>query len=158
MNRMRNIFVTILVLSCWFSSGWALRAQDTNTLKDDEVNSPAISPAIAALNDLVGRINEKITQQKTNETDLAGPLKEFDALVDKYKDAPERDRAQILNMKMQLYLLVLNQPEKALEVLKQIQKDLPGSQVGGNTEEAVRVLERKIQTQRVQRALIPGAK
>jgi peroxiredoxin len=155
---MRNILVIILALTCWFNLGRTLQAQQIKDLKDAETNGPGVSPAIAALNDLVGRINEKIGQQKTNETDLAGPLKEFDTLFEKYKDAPERDRAQILNMKMQLYLLVLNQPEKALDVLKQIQRDIPSSQVGGNTEEAIRVLERKIQTQRVQRALIPGAK
>src|SRR5262249_48579283 len=113
---------------------------------------------MAALNDLVGRINEKIGQQKTNETDLAGPIKEFDTLLEKFKDAPERDRAQILVMKAQLYLLVLNQPEKALEVFKQIQRDIPGAQAGMNIDEAIRGLERRVAALRVQRTLIPGAK
>jgi peroxiredoxin len=153
---MRKILVTTLVLASLWIAGSPLRAQDTNNLSP--LSSAGVSPAIAALNDLVGRINEKIGQQKTNETDLAGLIKEFDTLFEKFKDAPEKERAQILTMKGQLYLLVLNQPEKALEVFKQFQRDLPGIQVGGNTEEAIRLLERKIAAQRAQRALIPGTK
>src|SRR5262245_48946966 len=153
---MKTILIATLMLGCLCLAESPLLAQDTNNLSP--LDSPGVSPAISALNDLIGRINEKIGQGKTNETDLAGLIKEFDTLFEKSKGAPEKERAQILSTKAQLLLMVLNQPEKALEVLRQFQRDLPGVQVGGNTEEAIRMLERKVTGQKIQRTLIPGAK
>src|SRR5262245_48350901 len=154
---MRDILVMILALVCWCSSVRSLWAQDTNNLAP--LSNPSISPAIVeSLNDVVGRINEKDGQQKTNETDLGGLITELDTLFVKFKDAPERERAQILSIKAQLFLNVLNRPEKALEVFKQFQRDLPTVQVGGNTAEMIRILERRIALQQIQRTLIPGAK
>ena len=71
---------------------------------------------------------------------MADNLKEFEPLVAKYKSkgaSPERPVMQILAMKAQLYLEVLNEPEKALAVFKQVKADFPGTQVNGNTDEVI---------------------
>src|SRR5262245_39018401 len=117
---MKKILILTLVLLSGLVSEVPLLAQETN------------SPAMMALNDLIGRINQKIGMRQTNETDLAAPIKEFDTLLEKFKDAPEKERAQIVTMKAQLYLEVLNQPEKALEVFRQFKRSFPEVQIGGN--------------------------
>jgi len=142
---MKRILFVILVLLCVAVPERALFAQETN------------SEAINALNDLITRINQKISMRQTNETDLGVLIKEFDTLMEKFKDAPEKDRVQILTMKAQLYLEVLNQPEKALEVFRQFKRDMPGVQIGGNTDEVIRMLEKRISAKQIQRTLVVGA-
>ena len=85
--------------------------------------------------DLVTRINTKIRAEQKTEKDLADELKEFDALLVKHKGADAEDLAQILSLKAGLYLQVLDQPEKAAEVFKQIKHDFPQTKVGQHTDE-----------------------
>jgi peroxiredoxin len=119
--------------------------------------SPQDASAMADLKDLVARINDKITHDKTNESDLADNLKEFDALVAKHKDAKPEIRARILSMKAQLYMQVLGEPEKALVVFKQIKTDFPGTQINGNTDEVISDLQDMVAKKKIQDALAPGA-
>ena len=128
-----------------------------------ETNAPtngagsATNAVNADLNDLVTRINDKLRQDKTNETDLADNLKEFDALVAKHTNAAPADRTQILVMKAQLYLQVLDEPEKALEIFKQIKNDYPTAQLNGNTESIISSLQGDIDRRKSREALVPGA-
>ncbi len=123
-----------------------LPAQTTNTA------------LIADLNDLITRINDKITQGKTNEIDYVDNLKEFDALFAKHKDAWVTDRAQILVMKAKLYLDLLRKPEKALEIYRMIRDSCPGVQINGNTDELIRVLQKLVDAEKIRRTLVIGAK
>jgi len=114
------------------------------------------SPAIADLNELVTRINDKLQHDKNTEADLAGNLKEFDPLVARHKDATPEDLARILAMKAQLYLEVLNNPEKALAVFKQIKSDYPGTQINGNTDDVIAMLQGMVGRTKIREALAPG--
>jgi peroxiredoxin len=132
-----------------------------------ETNSPATSsveskgtpsPAIAALNELVTRINAKLDKDKNTEADLADNLKEFEPLVAKYKDkgASPEDLVRILSMKAQLYLEVLNEPEKALAVFKQVKADFPGTQINGNTDEVIANIQGMVDRKKIRDDLAPG--
>jgi peroxiredoxin len=114
------------------------------------------SPAIADLNELVTRINDKLQHDKNTEADLAENLKEFDPLVARHKDAKPEDLARILAMKAQLYLEVLNNPEKALAVFKQIKSDYPATQINGNTDDVIAMLQGMIDRKNIREALAPG--
>jgi thiol-disulfide isomerase/thioredoxin len=110
----------------------------------------------ADLNDLLSRINAKLSQGKTTETDLAGNLKEFDALLLKHKAAPVEERAPILIMKARLCLEVLDNPEAALDVFRQIQREIPAAKemADGN----IAMLERAVSARAIQRTLVAGTK
>src|SRR5262245_40086634 len=75
---------------------------------------------------LVGRINEKIVARQTNETAYAEEIRQFDVLLEKYKDASPEDRQQILMMKAQLFLDVIPDSAKALAVFQQFKQMFPG--------------------------------
>lgn len=109
------------------------------------------------LNDLVSRINDKLQNDKKTEADLADNLKEFDALVAKHKDAAPEDRAMILVKKAQLYMEVLDQPEKALATFKQIKTDFPTTKIAGRVDEVVANLQGMIERKQAADKLAPGS-
>jgi peroxiredoxin len=114
------------------------------------------SPAIAGLNELVTRVNDKLQHDKNAEVDLADNLKEFDALVATHKGADPEDIVRILSMKAQLYLEVLNNPEKALAVFKQVKRDYPTIKINGDTEEVITMLEGMVDRKKIRDELAPG--
>jgi peroxiredoxin len=119
-------------------------------------NAPADS-TLADLNALVTKINDKLTHDKNQESDLADNLKEFDVLLARHQDAAPEERAHILVMKAQLYMQVLNQPEKALPIFKQIKTDFPTTTVGQHADEIISELEPAIEKKKIRDALAPGA-
>jgi peroxiredoxin len=140
---MKNRYIALLVLCLLWACCPPTRAAGTNSVMDD-------------LGSLVRRINDKLQHGKTNETDLASELKEFDGLLGNHKGAKNVELAQVLAMKAQLYFQVLGQKENALEVFKQVKADFPDVQVGGSTDEVIRMLERDIACEKIRRSLVPG--
>jgi peroxiredoxin len=114
------------------------------------------SPVIADLNQLILKINDKIKAGKTNEADFADNLKEFDVLLAEHKGEKSLDLAEIPKMKAGLYLEVLNNPAKAVDVFKQIKHDFPDVQINGNTDATISALERMAAIQKTQRSLVEG--
>lgn len=112
---------------------------------------------MADLNSLVSRINDKLQNGKDTEVDLADNLKEFDALAAKHKDAPPEDRAMILVKKAQLYMQVLNQPEKAIAVFKQIKTDFPATTIAGRVDDVVANLQGMVERKQAAEKLLPGS-
>lgn len=113
--------------------------------------------AMADLNNLVSRINDKLQQGKDTEADLADNLKEFDALAAKHKDSPPDDRAMILARKAALYMQVLNEPEKALPVFKQIKTEFPTAKISGHIDEIVADLQGMVERKQASARLSPGS-
>ena len=105
------------------------------------------------LKGLVSRINEKITQGRASETDLSDDIKEFDTLLSKHKGAPSQALVEVMFMKARLYLQVLDNPEAAVEVFKQMKRDFPGM---GNAEENIAMLERLVAVRKIQQSLAVG--
>lgn len=122
--------------------------------KSSTTNTP--SPVLIDLENLVGRINDKINQNKTTPADLADNLKEFDALLIKHKNAPETERVEILVRKLVLYMQVLHDPESALTVAKQIKKDFSDVQMNGSTDDVINDLQHMVDCKKIQDSLAPG--
>lgn len=112
---------------------------------------------IGDLNDLITRVNEKISSGRATPEDLTENLKEFDDLFARHRNAPDNERAQILIMKGQLYLQVLHDPETALDCFKQVKKDFPQVPLNVNADEVIRMLQKAVDARRIQRTLVVGA-
>jgi len=106
---------------------------------------------------LVEKINAKLKSGKTNEADFADNLKEFDVLLAEHKGEKALDLAEVPRMKAQFYLVVLNNPGKAVDVFKQIKHDFPEVQINGNTDATISSLEKTAAIQKIQRSLVEGA-
>ena len=89
-------------------------ASDTNTVATE-------------IKDLDRRILVKYKDHKTTEADLAGELKEFDALMDEHKGGTPDDLVQILEFKAAVYKLVLHEPDQYDIIIGQIERDYPDS-------------------------------
>jgi thiol-disulfide isomerase/thioredoxin len=117
---------------------------------------------ITDMNALVAKVNAKIQKGATAEKDYADELKAFDALYAKYKDQKTDEVAQILMMKAELYLAVVNapegDPEKAAEVLQKVKRDLPETEFGKRVDSILDGLKRPIEAERIRDTLVVGAK
>jgi len=116
----------------------------------------------AGLNLLVAKVNAKIQQGATAEKDYADELKAFDTLYAKYKDLKTEDVAQIMMMKAELYLEVIDapagNPEKAAEAFQQIKRDLPETKTGQRVDEILASLKRPVEAERIRKTLVDGTK
>jgi len=111
---------------------------------------------------LVSKVNEKIHTGATTEKDFAGELKDFDVLYAKYKNLKTEDVAQILMMKAQLYLQVIDapsgDPEKAAEAFQEIKRDLPETESGKRMDAILDSLKEAVAAERIRDTLVVGAK
>ena len=134
----------------WISDA-SLVGADTNGVAAD-TNSIA-----ADLGGIVARVNEKLQQGKNTELDLGGSLNEFDALYARHKGEKSEAVVQILLAKANLYLQVLNDPEKAIGVLKQIKQNHPDVQINGNTDNLIESLQKMATARKIQASLMAAA-
>jgi peroxiredoxin len=102
--------------------------------------------AAAELKALVARVNTKLEADKKTAEDLAPELKEFDALLTKHKGEKTDEVAQIQLMEAMLYLRVLDNSDKGIQLIKQLKTDFPDSKAA--QEEA----------KKIQAALAEGSK
>lgn len=107
---------------------------------------------------IVQKIQTKISEGKKTEKDLAGELKEFDALLAKHKGEKTDDVAQVAWMKVMLYLQVFEDTAKAVPMLKQIKTDFPATKFAQNVDTVLASLERQEASKKVQASLVVGAK
>ncbi len=104
----------------------------------------------ADLQDLVTRVRGKLRDDKRTEEALAPELKEFDSLLEKYKENKTDDVAEILFMKGMLYEQVLQDPAKAESIMTQLKKDFPSSKAADR-------IKKQEQAKKVQASLKEGA-
>jgi len=116
----------------------------------------SISPGWAAdsaatdLKALVTKIQAKLKDGKPTEATLEPELKEFDALLEKYKGDKSDDVAQILMMKAALYSQVLDDQAKGDALMEQLQRDFPDSKAAAN-------LKRQEAAKKIRASLVKGA-
>jgi thiol-disulfide isomerase/thioredoxin len=142
---MKMKIISALVALSFLISGQRAFTADTNSVTVE-------------LNDLVTRINSKLKQEQRTESELAGELKEFDVLLAKHKGADAEDLAQVLSMKGGLYLQVLDQPEKAAEVFKQIKRDYPKTKIGQRADDILETIAQQAEVKKIQDALAVGTR
>jgi peroxiredoxin len=110
--------------------------------------------ATTELKNLVSKIRDDLAAGKTNKTDLAGYMKQFDVLLAGHQGEKTDAVAKIVYMKAMLYDQIFNDPAKAAELVKQLKIDFQGT-------EFVAALEKReaahLAAEKVQAALTVGA-
>jgi thiol-disulfide isomerase/thioredoxin len=110
------------------------------------------------LHALIMQINTDLKAGKHTEADLAPELKQFDALLAEHKGEKSEDVAHILFMKGTLYLQVLDNEEKGMALLKQVQTDYPGTKWAGEVDQVIAFNEKAAAAKKLKGALVVGAK
>ena len=110
------------------------------------------------LQELVGRVNDKLKAGSTNEQDLAGELKEFDALLARHQGEKTDEVAQILVMKAMLYIEVLENPAKGAELVRQVKSDFPATKQGQQADQMLASIAQQQEAMKAQAALAVGTK
>jgi peroxiredoxin len=136
------VAVALLALSLFTPTGVAA---DTNAAATD-------------LKALVTKVNAKLQGDKKTEADLAPELKEFDALLAKYKGEKTDDVAQIQLMEAMLYLQVFNNTDKGVEMIKQLKTDYPGTKPAQNADRILDSVKQQAAAKKIQSGLAEGTK
>ncbi len=110
------------------------------------------------LHSLLQQINADIKAGKRTEAALADDIKQFDVLLAEHKGEKTDDVAQILFMKGTLYLQVLDNEEKAMAILKQVQTDYPGTKWAKQVDQVIAYNEKAAAAKKIKRALVVGTK
>lgn len=116
------------------------------------------STASADLKALITKVQDKLREGKKSEADLAGELKEFDALIEKHKAEKTDDAAQIVFMKAMLDLQILKKTDEAKELVQQIKTDYPDTKAAKHADEVLDGIKQQEASQKIQRELVEGAK
>jgi peroxiredoxin len=145
---MKRSFLAALTFTVvfWLTFGQAVAQQVKN--------GPEQKDAKTELQALVGKIRDQLKTGKNSEADLAPYLKEFDALLERHKAEKTDEVANILRIKASLYLEVLNNTDKGLELLKQLKTDFPDTQMGKSADSMIAAI---IAKQANQKRLAVGA-
>jgi len=141
-----KLLIVILLLSLWFP---AFRTASAAAEKTD------IS---AELKDLVTRVQTKLDAGKKTEADLADELKGFDDLLAKHKDEKTDDVAQIMLMKAMLYLQVLDNNKKGIELVEKMKHDFPDTKPGQQADKILEQIKGQEEAKKVADSLVEGAK
>ncbi len=120
------------------------------------LNAAEASGPQADLKALVTKVNGKIRDNKRTEADLAPEFKEFDALLEKYKDDKSDDVAQILLMKAMLYVQVLEDEEKGMPLLKKLKEQYPDTRQGKSVDQILAQMEKQAASRAIQKSLAVG--
>jgi peroxiredoxin len=142
---MKNRLVAILALIVTLFGLQPAFGQDAGSAADD-------------LKALVTKVQAKLQDGRRSETELAPELKEFDALIEKHKTEKSDDAAQIVLMKAMLYLQILDNPDKGVELVQQLKTDYPDTKAGKNADSILESVKKEAAAKKIQRSLVEGAK
>jgi thiol-disulfide isomerase/thioredoxin/Skp family chaperone for outer membrane proteins len=115
------------------------------------------STVATELSALVRKVQTRINVGKRTEQDLAAELEEFDALFAKHAGEKTEATADILVLKARLYVEVLDNPAKAIELIRQIKRDFPETRQGQNANRMLAQIEQQEVKRTIQRTLAVGA-
>jgi len=107
---------------------------------------------------LVTKVNAKLEEGKKTQADLAPELKEFDALLAKHKGEKTDEVAQIQLMEAMLYLQVLDDTDKGVELINQLKRDFPDTKPAQNADRILDSLKKQEEAKKLQAALANGSK
>jgi peroxiredoxin len=110
------------------------------------------------LQEVIGKVQAKLREGKKTEQDFADELKQFDALLQEHEKEKTDDVAQILLMKAIVYLQVIENTEKARELIKKLKTDFPQTKQGKQADEILANIEKGEAAKKIQQSLAIGAK
>lgn len=158
--KMKMNLILALSAAVIASFGWRAVAAD----KDDEKTAekaPAKATPKSDLQVLVGKIQGKLSkldEDKRTEKEFAAEMKEFDTLIEKYKDQKTDDVAQILFMKALLYLQVFDDSETGAKLAEKLKKDFPDTTPGKQADQILESLKAQEASKKIQKALAVGSR
>lgn len=126
------------------------------TLSLNIPQSSTAADAKAELQELVGKVRTKLGAGQTSEKDLEPELKAFDALLASHKDEKTDDVAQILVMKAMLYVQVIEDEAKGIELLQQLKRDFPETKPGKAVDQMLGSIKTQAVANAAQKALAVG--
>ena len=154
-----RLLITAVTASLLMFSGWGRGAEK------EEPKAESKAQARADLQVLVGKVQNKISEGKKTEQDLADELKEFDTLLARHKDEKTDDVAQILLMKAMLYIQIFENPEKGMALITQLKKDFPETSPASKADDMLASLKQQEAAakqqeaaKKIQRGMTAGAK
>jgi thiol-disulfide isomerase/thioredoxin len=125
-------------------------------------NTPALAAEKgdpkAQLQELVGKVRAKLKGGKVTAETLAPELKQFDELLAEHKDEKTDAVAEILVWKANLYSQVLDDMDKATELIKQLKTDFPETKQGKNADKMLESYAKQAEAKKIQAALVVGSK
>lgn len=132
-----------------FAAAILLAADFNATAQTTAVDQPGLKA-------LVEQVQAKITAGETNESDYAGELKQFDALLAAKNGAKTDEAAQIILMKAMLYVEILNEPDKGSELIRIVKNDYPDTQYGKRAGQMLESIDKQAAAKKLQAMLDSG--
>jgi thiol-disulfide isomerase/thioredoxin len=111
----------------------------------------------AQLQELVGKVREKIQAGKPTEESLAPEIKQFDALLKEHEGEKTDEVAQILLMKAMIYAQLLEQQDQATTLVKQLKSDFPETKPGKDADKILEGFVKQAAAKKIQSGLVAGA-
>jgi peroxiredoxin len=105
---------------------------------------------------VVNQVRAKLGAGAQSEAELAEEIARLDALFAEHKGGPPELVADILMVKVQLYVDVMEEPEKGAEVFRKFKAEFPASPLAKEVDAAIRQIELQAEQTKVARALKPG--
>ena len=114
---------------------------------------PSVEQQLAAI---AKQVTAKLDAGVHAEAELAGELGQLDTLFAVNKGGPDETVADILMMKAQIYVDVIEEPEKAVALFKRFKADFPASPLAKEVDNAIKAIEQQAEATKVARSLKPG--
>ena len=102
--------------------------------------------------------NAAFGADETSAADLAPELKEFDALLAKHKGEKTDEVAQIQLMEAVLYLQVLDNIDKGVQLIEQMKTDFPDSKLAQEADQILESIKKQEEAKKIQAMLAEGSK
>jgi len=105
---------------------------------------------------LFTKIQGKLRGGERTEKALAAELKEFDALLGKYKGQKTDDVANILFMKAMLHAQVFQNNAEAKKLLAALKKDFPETKQGKQVDQILASMKAQAESEKIKKSLVVG--
>jgi thiol-disulfide isomerase/thioredoxin len=110
----------------------------------------------AQLKSVADKIRAKTVAWRMPEADLAPELEELDAIVLQHKGENPEDLANVLRLKATVYWSVVDDSEKGIALIRQIQKDYPDTTVGRDADRIISQIQQAQEGRKTRRTLTNG--
>jgi peroxiredoxin len=140
-HRMSFLFLALL-LGCLLTTRTAAQTNDIYT----------------QLKNVADKIREKRVAWKIPEAAVTPELAELDAICAQHKGENPEALADVLRVKATVYWSVVDNTEKGIAVIRQIQKDYPDTTVGRSADSIISSIQQNEELRKIRRTLTNGAK
>ena len=111
---------------------------------------------VTELQALVKQVQAKLKDGKKTEAELAPDLKAFDDLIAAHATEKDDAVAQVLFMKAQLYLQVIEDSDKGTALIQQLKTEYPDTKLGKRADKILASIEKQKDAKKIQAGLAKG--